>query len=58
MEEKVRDLRAENDKLKNPLINTGSRSGNEKQVAKYTKTLVKERKTWKSRRNVCWLVPA
>lgn len=44
MEEKVRDLRAENDKLEKSIDKYGKQiERNEKQVAKYTKTLVKER---------------
>ena len=44
LEEKVRDLRAENDKLEKSIDKYGKQiERNEKQVAKYTKTLVKER---------------
>lgn len=44
LEEKVRDLRVENDKLEKSIDKYGKQiERNEKQVAKYTKTLVKER---------------
>lgn len=44
LEEKVRDLRAENDKLEKSIDKYGKQiERNEKQVAKYTKTLEKER---------------
>lgn len=44
LEEEVRDLRAENDKLEKSIDKYGKQiERNEKQVAKYTKTLVKER---------------
>ena len=44
LEEKVRDLRVENDKLEKSIDKYGKQiERNEKQVAKYTKTLEKER---------------
>ena len=45
LEEKVRDLRGENDKLEKAIDKYGKQiERNEKQMAKYTKTLEKERK--------------